>query len=432
MALPLLVKVILPELLVLLQSYLKWSREAPRSLVERERRLRAMFEAMAQVILAQDARADELRVRPPECECGGRLQSKGLRKRTLVTTVGTVTFRRRYYTCDTCQAHRLPVDEAWGVESGCLSPELKAVGVDLASALPFREARWWLNRLGGLRISLSTLWRATQEAGAELVTAQAIELEKQKEIKGAAAFLSLLRGKGASGRWALAVDGLFLRVEREWREVKVAVMGQLNDAGDWQRQTASYVASSVPAHRFRALVVTHAVRRGITRQTALVILSDGAAWIRAFSRSFPQATLIRDWWHTVEYLWQAAKAIHGDNPQAASLVEALKSILWEGKVLEVRERLAQDRTGSRLRGERKTKYDGAVGYLEHHQGAMRYADYRAERWPLGSGSAESTCKLIQARMKRSGMNWSSTGVENMLTLRADYCGRLNASLYPHS
>ena len=69
----------------LLQSYLVGSREAPRSLAEREDRLRALFAAMAAVLLTQDAQADELRVRPAVCACGGRWQSNGHRKRALVT-----------------------------------------------------------------------------------------------------------------------------------------------------------------------------------------------------------------------------------------------------------------------------------------------------------------------------------------------------------
>ena len=58
-------------------------------------------------------------------------------------------------------------------------------------------------------------------------------------------------------------------------------------------------------------------------------------------------------------------------------------------------------------------------------GSLQYATYREEGLPIGSGAAEAGCKtLVQSRMKRSGMNWSPRGAENMLALRADSCERV--------
>src|SRR6185312_8998051 len=109
MALPLLLQTVLSLLSPLLQSYLELSRETSHSLAEREERVRSLCQAICQVLLSEDAKADEVGVRPGRCECGGRFQSKGLKKRTLVTTVGTVTYRRRYYECEICRAHCFPV-----------------------------------------------------------------------------------------------------------------------------------------------------------------------------------------------------------------------------------------------------------------------------------------------------------------------------------
>ena len=112
---------------------------------------------------------------------------------------------------------------------------------------------------------------------------------------------------------------------------------------------------------------------------------------------------------------------------------ALKALLWDGQTQEVRECLERERQTQPLRGqEREEAYRKAREYLERHQQAMRYPDYRREHWPVRSGPAEATCKMIQARMKRSGMNWSPQGAEHLLFLRAEYCSRLNASLYPLS
>ena len=266
MALPPLLRTVLPMLIPLLQSYLEWSRETPRPLSEREARLRELCRALCAILLAEDAKADELQVRPSACACGGRFQSEGQRKRILVTTVGALSYRRRYYECEGCRAPRLPVDEAWGVESGCLSPAAKAVGVDLASALPFREAHWWLERLEGIGISLSTLWRGIQSAGAVRVAEREARLQVSHSRRGAAALLQRLRGAGAPGRWALAVDGLFLRIGHEWWEVKVAAVGRLTEPGEWVKGETSYIASCASAAEFRRQMMNHALSRGVTRQ----------------------------------------------------------------------------------------------------------------------------------------------------------------------
>lgn len=181
--------------------------------------------------------------------------------------------------------------------------------------------------------------------------------------------------------------------------------------------------------------VEHALRRGVTRRSDLVIVSDGAAWIATLcDRHFPQAVKVRDWWHTVQYLWQASQALYGEGTEATQrLVSDLKSLLWEGNLLPLRERLEREYQEAPPRHEeRQEAFRKALGYLESQAEALRYPDYREANWPIGSGPVEATCKMIQARMKRSGMNWSPTGAEHLLFLRAEYCSRLNAILYPQS
>jgi hypothetical protein len=421
------------SLLTLLLDYLRWSRESPRSLEEREERLLRLCEQLCGVLLQGDAEADDVVLRPGPCGCGGRYQSKGRRDRTLVTLLGTVTFSRRYYECEVCRAHCHPVDPVWGVTSQCLSARAKAMVVDLASAVPYREAWVWLGRLGRVSISLPTVWRVTQEAGAERVAQWEAHQKAMNNRKGAAAFLARLRGEGAQGRFAIGLDGLMLRIERQWREVKVAVIAPVTPDGHWQRGAMTYVASTAEAEEFRHQVVWQAVARGITRQTPLALISDGAAWIGAFAtRHFPNAVVIRDWYHVVEYLWKAAFALHGEGtPEAAQQVERWLARLKASKVAVIRRHLRGLRT--RIRGAKAIEaFRATEGYLEQQAHAMDYAAYRADHWPIGSGPVEATCKMIQVRMKRSGANWSRAGAQHMLFLRAEYCSRLAASLYPQS
>ena len=50
---------------------------------------------------------------------------------------------------------------------------------------------------------------------------------------------------------------------------------------------------------------------------------------------------------------------------------------------------------------------------------MRYAEFRAKGYPIGSGTVGSACKrVIGARLKQAGMRWTKTGVQAVLNLRA--------------
>jgi hypothetical protein len=81
---------------------------------------------------------------------------------------------------------------------------------------------------------------------------------------------------------------------------------------------------------------------------------------------------------------------------------------------------------------RPTTHDGAKtleterGYFRTNAVRTRYATYRDQGLPVGSGAVESAAKhLVQQRMKRAGMRWSDVGARAILHLR---CALLNHEL----
>jgi hypothetical protein len=52
---------------------------------------------------------------------------------------------------------------------------------------------------------------------------------------------------------------------------------------------------------------------------------------------------------------------------------------------------------------------------------MRYDEYLAAGYPIGSGVAEGACRhLVKDRMEQTGMHWTINGAQAMLSLRAIY------------
>jgi hypothetical protein len=59
----------------------------------------------------------------------------------------------------------------------------------------------------------------------------------------------------------------------------------------------------------------------------------------------------------------------------------------------------------------------ALTYLKPRRKLMRYAHLRALKLPIGSGATESSCALMQTRVKRPGMAWEPPGLRGILCLR---------------
>ena len=59
-----------------------------------------------------------------------------------------------------------------------------------------------------------------------------------------------------------------------------------------------------------------------------------------------------------------------------------------------------------------------VNYLQKRRELMDYPTYQQQGWPIGSGSVESSHKLVvQARLKGPGMHWKPEHINPMLALR---------------
>lgn len=61
------------------------------------------------------------------------------------------------------------------------------------------------------------------------------------------------------------------------------------------------------------------------------------------------------------------------------------------------------------------------GYVTAREGLFDYATQRQQERCLGSGSMESSCKQIGARMRRCGQRWKAKGARGRLALRAAFC-----------
>jgi hypothetical protein len=155
----------------------------------------------------------------------------------------------------------------------------------------------------------------------------------------------------------------------------------------------------------------------------VVCLMDGerALW-EAQQVYFSEAVGVLDLFHVLERLWTAAHCFHREgSEEAEQFVEDRLRSLLEGRVGYVIGGLRQRMTKHGLTGSRRKTLESAITYLENNREHMRYDEYIAAGYPIGSGVAEGACRhLVKDRMEQSGMRWTVSGAQAMLHVRATY------------
>jgi hypothetical protein len=126
-----------------------------------------------------------------------------------------------------------------------------------------------------------------------------------------------------------------------------------------------------------------------------------------------------DYYHASERLWKMAEALFGVGQRSWSWARKMQKLLLKpGGVGRVLHSAAALRSRVQPRGKRLTDFKRAYKYLQARRKHLRYADYRRQGLPIGSGVTEAACKTVYTqRLKLSGMRWKAAGAQTILTLR---------------
>jgi hypothetical protein len=175
------------------------------------------------------------------------------------------------------------------------------------------------------------------------------------------------------------------------------------------------------------------IRRNPQGSKPVIFLSDGERALHdRQSEYLPENTIcILDLFHVMERLWKVAWCFFDERTQkrkAHQWVEERLKRLLEGKVDAVIRGMRYQATQRGLKGEKRKTVRGAAEYFERNRDRMKYDEYLAAGYPIGSGVVEGACRhLVKDRMERTGMRWLPSGAQAMLDLRATYLnGEWNA------
>jgi hypothetical protein len=166
-----------------------------------------------------------------------------------------------------------------------------------------------------------------------------------------------------------------------------------------------------------------AERRDPDHRKHRVCLMDGSPGLwRLALVILSGSTFILDLFHALEYLWKVAYVFFPEgSPEAEAFLRHRLRMLLQGKVGYLIGGLRQMLTkhANALTAAQRKTLQTTVAYYQRNRRWMRYDDYLAAGYPIGSGAVEGACRhLVKDRMEGSGMRWTVPGAEAVLKIRA--------------
>jgi hypothetical protein len=348
------------------------------------------------------------------CECQ-QIGKRVMRREAQVLSVfGWVKYKRSYYHCEHCGRRWIPLDESQELRPGQATRMMMGLLGMAGVSVAFEEARRQIKRYLQVEVSANSIRRATREIGEKQAQQEENWIEHSQDM----AYLQQReQGSERPERLYGSMDGVFVPIEKEWKEAKLISwyqVGQRYGRDELHAQQISYYCSLEDAASFGKLAWATAVQHKADRAYELIFVCDGATWIwKLIEQYFPDATQIVDWYHACQYLYPIAESLFEKEDQQMSWVADMQTLLWDGEVEAViRACLAIQKTVG-------TPAQRLITYYQNNLERMRYDRFRQANYFIGSGTVESGCKqVVGMRLKRSGASWSPAGASATAKARA--------------
>jgi len=281
-----------------------------------------------------------------------------------------------------------------------------------------------LRRLAGLQVSASTCRRVTEAAGERL---------RQQYADGFVVLpgrpvlwdFSLPERDGQSFPGKVAYLGLdaFAVATRpaqgkgvEWRMLYVGLLY------DPHKEHTVYVVDfdfEAAAARLRSYAVTF----GLSAAEVVVAITDGGKGLERVLRQNVSDALafVLDYYHEAERLHKFAALLHaGDEAARGAWAAEAKRLLWEEGGAALLRHVEALVLPAGAKEELAEEWRRLKNYYRKNRQRTDYPRYRQQGWDVGSGPTEAGCKVMQGRLKGTGMRWRVAGSEQVGALKALY------------
>ena len=374
-----------------------------------------------------------------ECRCGGKMEYQRRRAATIWSVFGKMSYERAYYAGCGCGKGCASLDEQYGIAPGKVTAGLAQLlalsGIDKS----FEEGQEWLKAFLLFEVSENTIRAETQCLG-ELQRKAEEELIQEMHNETALQKREQMVVRQVPDRLYGSIDAAKVRIEprakqgkkvemqEDWRDMKIVCWyeGELvpdsqhsvrqkkkaqREGTVFRAKNKHYSCDITEAEQFGKLLWASGCAVDADRVQELVFVCDGATWIwKLVSHYYPNAIQIVDWYHAEERLEQIAQEAFSDLEQRQSWLEKIIEALWHGNVEVVME-------ACQSLSKKSSVAKQALTYFSNNMERMRYAQFRASDYLIGSGVIESGCKqIVSQRLKLPGAQWNLDGA--ILTAKA--------------
>lgn len=409
---------------------------------------RALLDALAQAGQAGYAAFLESYDVKEEVVCdahGEEFRLKDQRPKKCLSPFGVVEVMRWCYQNKSDTKSYVPLDAAWGMEGRYLTPPVREAMLYLCALVTPVEATQILRKCALFHPHATLAKREVVKTGALLEAhqedlARAVRATEQVP-EGTRAFVVSIDGT----TMLMNEKGVHFGRKRERpgedaceekpTAYRVAMVGAVSHYGapgkpkECPQRLQSRYLGQMPEKEwptFKRLFGAEVddAEALLGPQVARILLLDGSPQLWSYFDKEPRYNDYHrclDYWHAVEHLSVAAEALFGSGEEARTWYEKYRRLLLESDDAASRicrsidyyaPLVKRSPTSEKHLGEERT-------YFKRNTHLMRYATFRANGWPIGSGPIEAACKtIIKTRMGRSGMRWTRKGGQDILYLRA--------------
>ena len=315
-----------------------------------------------------------------------------------------------------------PLDEQLGLNGSGFSPAFAKQMVWLSGMLPYEQCVQVFERIAARYVSAGSIWRQGQRYGEKLQD----YVEGQREAVRVERIELPDARHDHSRRKGLSMDGGMINIRGEgWRELKVGAVFDVEKRLERNPQTGvlEEMAHGVNVHysavlgakdRFSPALWALALAQDLPTAPNRSVVADGALWIWDVAEEVcPDGQQVLDWFHAVEHLSDAAKALYPDEQNTKKRKRWLKTYkkqLYLGQIHKI------------IRVLHKRGSPQYATYFQRHQQRMQYLEFREKGIPIGSGTVESGIKQFKQRLSASGMRWNADNANRMLVIRTAILG----------
>ncbi len=218
--------------------------------------------------------------------------------------------------------------------------------------------------------------------------------------------------------------------DSDWREPKLVTIFVHDDQCRMQKETRATIDGTFQGPDALAEIISmHLHRLGAAEALSVTFVADGATWIwDRIDRIVAAAGLtdviihqVLDNCHAAHHISLALAAYGLSQAERMPLYRHHRTLLRNGQWRQVVEELTDLSEDSTLDNQTQAAMQTEIAYLRKHgtAGRLKYVYFRQIGVPLGSGAIESSIRrVINQRLKGSGIFWKEGKAESMLQLRA--------------